>query len=91
MSAAGVTRLAIAVVHRREIATITGHSLRDVNEKARFITLLGGAVAERKHRHYDVDISLKNLRHHWNACSRTSVAGVSDLPSVIHSSAACAV
>ena len=45
-----------------------------MNEKARFITLLGGAVAERKHRHYDVDISLKNLRHHWNACSRTSAA-----------------
>src|SRR5215467_12083105 len=44
-----------------------------------------------KHRLYDVDISLKNLRHHWNACSRTSAAGVSDLPSVIHSSAACAV
>jgi len=37
-----------------------------------------------KHRLYDVDISLKNLRHHWNACSRTSVVGVSDLPSVIH-------
>src|SRR5262249_44409542 len=57
----------------------------------------GGATPEAprcgggKHRHYDVDISLKNLRHHWNACSRTSAAGVSGLPSVIHSSAACAV
>jgi len=36
-----------------------------------------------KHRLYDTDISLKSLRHHWNACSRTSAAGVSDLPSVI--------
>src|SRR5262245_35769473 len=36
-------------------------------------------------------VERKDLRHHWNACSRTSVAGVSDLPSVIHSSAACAV
>src|SRR5262249_21750147 len=41
-------------------------------------------------RLYDIGISLKNLRHHWNARSRTSAAGVSDLPSVIHSSAACA-
>ena len=35
MSAAGVTRLAIAGCTEAEIATITGHSLRDVNEKAR--------------------------------------------------------
>jgi hypothetical protein len=49
------------------------------------------ALLRRRHRLYDVDISLRNLRHHWNACSRTSAAGVSDLPSVIHSSAACAV
>jgi hypothetical protein len=44
-----------------------------------------------KHRLYGIDISLMNLRHHWNACSRTSAAGVSDLPSVIQSSADCAV
>jgi hypothetical protein len=31
MSAAGVTRLAIAGCTEAEIATITGHSLRDVN------------------------------------------------------------
>src|SRR5262245_37419309 len=54
-------------------------------------SLLGGAAAGESHRLYNVDISSKNLRHHWNACSRTSAAGVSDLPSVIHSSAACAV
>src|SRR5215475_6669052 len=42
-------------------------------------------------RLYDIDISSMNLRHHWNASSRTSAADVSDLPSVIHSSQACAV
>src|SRR5215831_7047566 len=40
---------------------------------------------------YGIDISSMNLRHHWNASSRTSAADVSDLPSVIHSSEACAV
>jgi hypothetical protein len=40
---------------------------------------------------YDIDISSMNLRHHWNESSRTSAADVSDLPSVIHSSEACAV
>src|SRR5262249_33756885 len=40
---------------------------------------------------YSIDISSMNLRHHWNASSRTSTADVSDLPSVIHSSEACAV
>jgi hypothetical protein len=91
MSAAGVTRLAIAGCTEAEIATITGHSLRDVNEKARLHHAARRRRGGGKHRHYDVDISSKNLRHHWNACSRTSAAGVSDLPSVIHSSAACAV
>ena len=51
----------------------------------------GRAAAEGSIDFYDVDISLRNLRHHWNVCSRTSAAGVSDVPSVIHSSAACAV
>src|SRR5262249_6771799 len=91
MSAAGVTRLAIAGCTEAEIATITGHSLRDVNEKARPHHAARRRRGGGKHRHYDVDISSKNLRHHWNACSRTSAAGVSDLPSVIQSSAACAV
>src|SRR5215467_1914293 len=91
MSAAGVTRLAIAGCTEAEIATITGHSLRDVNEKARLHHAARRRGGGGKHRLYNVDISSKNLRHHWNACSRTSVAGVSDLPSVIHSSAACAV
>src|SRR5262245_5091193 len=83
-----VTRLAIAGCTEAEIATITGHSLRDVNEKARLHHAARRRGGGGTHRLYNVDISSKNLRHHWNACSRTSVAGVSDLPSVIHSSAA---
>src|SRR5215472_10882222 len=91
MSAAGVTRLAIAGCTEAEIATITGHSLRDLNEKARLHHAARRRGGGGKHRLYNADISSKNLRHHWNACSRTSAADVSDLPSVIHSSAACAV
>src|SRR5215470_19356234 len=79
MSAAGVTRLAIAGCTEAEIATITGHSLRDLNEKARLHHVARRRGGRGKHRLYNVDISSKNLRHHWNACSRTSVAGVSNL------------
>jgi hypothetical protein len=52
----------------------------------------GGGGEKREHLDfYDIDISSMNLRHHWNPCSRTSAANVSDLPSVIHSSEACTV
>src|SRR2546421_2905591 len=50
-----------------------------------------GTETRRSTRPYDIDISSMNLRHHWNASSRISTADVSDLPSVIHSSEACAV
>ena|SRR6516162_1899789 len=48
MSAAGVTRLAIAGCTEAEIATITGHSLRDVNEKARLSSRCSAARWRRK-------------------------------------------
>ena len=51
--------------------------------------LAAGGVTARQL--YDIDISSMNLRHHWNVFSRISAAGVSELPSVIHSSDACAV
>src|SRR5262249_7715132 len=76
MSAAGVTRLAIAGCTEAEIATIPGHSLRDVNEKARLHHAARRRRGGGKHRHYDVDISSKNLSNHWNACCGTSVARV---------------
>ena len=48
MSAAGVTRLAIVGCTEAEIATITGHSLRDVNEKARLSSRCSAARWRRK-------------------------------------------
>jgi len=51
--------------------------------------LAAGGVTARQL--YDIDISSMNLRHDWNVFSRISAAGVSEPPSVIHSSEACAV
>jgi hypothetical protein len=61
MSAAGVTRLAIAGCTEAEIATITGHSLRDLNEKARLHHAARRRGGGGRHRLYNVDISSKNF------------------------------
>jgi hypothetical protein len=71
MSAAGVTRLAIAVMHRSGDRHLTGHSLRDVNEKPRFITLLGGAVAEES-----IDFTTWTFRRRICATIGTRVPGL---------------